>query len=445
MMIQYVYTTFTSYDEIVKDLEDKLKLDFDPEFFFLFLTESTLSIHDKILRYLKEKFPYCKMAGCIVEGYVTKEGIWTRGLAILFFEKDVDVFWAKGKKVEETFTKLKYGMKDFSSAIVIFPLFKFSGRLDMIDFILRNNTIWRYRYWRAKDLGSKLNVLESYSKYLEEKYIFPANKVLSFFDGEKPVIGLNLLPLEAGFGTPIILVNYESLGRSAVSISFKFKSLAHFHDVFPERGKSFEETFEIVKNYLPNAKRVRVVKKGIAIGEVEGRSAVDFLKSERLIQPYNEKETVKMLEEEKFRTVSPYGLAFVSRETFGTSILGLAPYPLSLYSSIFDLDKFYDEALFVGEYFKGGIRSFEGLFEMKKYSDSFDFFIIDANVIPMFGGRCFEIKKMADNYCQDYFGIFSICPSFRKKYLERNYLSEIENGLCFMTSGTSVMVEIKIQ
>jgi hypothetical protein len=85
------------------------------------------------------------------------------------------------------------------------------------------------------------------------------------------------------------------------------------------------------------------------------------------------------------------------------------------------------------------------LFECKKFENSFDFFVIDANVIPMFAGRCIEVKNMADEFCEDYFGIFSICPSLKSRYLTKRHFSEIEKGLCFMTSGTSVMLEIKGQ
>lgn len=441
-MIQYIYTTSTRYEEIVKDLEDKLKLDFEPEFYFLFLTESTWKLYDKILKYLKGKFPNCKMSGCIVEGYVTREGIWTRGIALLFFEKGVDVHWAKGKTAEDVVGRLKRKMKDWTSAITIFPLFRFSSRWDMMNFILTNNTVWRYRYWRAGDRESKLKVLKRYSKVLEEKYIFPANKFLRFFDGEKPIVGLNLLPLEAGFGTPLIFANYNVLGRGAVVVCLKGKVNAIFHDVFPERGKSFEETAEIIRDYFPNVREVNVTNKGVVIGDVDGIPAVEYLKKVRYIQTYSDKDVVKMLEEEKLRTVTPYGLAFISRETFGCSILGILPYPLPLYPSLFDLDNFYDNAFFVGEYLKGGIRSFKSLFERKNYNDSFDFFVIDSNTIPMFGGRCYEIKNFADEFCSDYFGVFSICPSFRYSKAV-GYFSEIEKGLSFMTSGTSVMIEIR--
>ncbi len=442
-MIKHVYTLYSNFDDIVKDLENKLKLDFEPNFYFLFLTESTWRLYDKILKYLKGKFPNCKMSGCIVEGYANRYGVWTRGLALLFFEKDVDVVWAKDKTAKETFTRLKRTMKNWTSAVTIFPLFKFSSRWDMYNFAILNNTVWRYKLWRAKDRRSKLKVLDRCSKVLEEKYLYPANKALRVFDGEKPVVGLNLLPLEAGYGTPLIFADYKVFGRSAVAVCFKNRVNAIFHDVFPERGKSYEETAEIIKNYFASVKDVDVLKKGVAIGEVNGVSAVEFLKRERFIQIYGENEVVKMLEEEKFRTVSPYGLAFISKETFGSSLLGLAPYPLSIYPSLFDLDTFYDNAIFVGEYFKGGIKAFKGLFECKRFEDSFVFFVIDANVIPMFAGRCFEVKVMADEFCNDYFGIFSAFPSIRYNHLKRKYFSEIERGLCFNGTGTSVMLEIR--
>ena len=444
MRIEYVYTLHTKFEDIIKDLDEKLRVDFEPKFFFLFLTESTWKLYKRILGYLKKKFPNCQMAGCIVEGYVTDEGIWTRGLALLFFECGVEVFWARGKTAEETFTRLKEKMgTGWSSAIVMFPLFRFGSRLSMLNFALSNNVIWRYRYGRAKDLRDKYRILKAYSKRLESQFAYPTNKALSVFDGEFPIIGLNLLPLKAEIGTPLIIANYEELGRSAVAVCFKGKTNAVFHDVFPERGKSFDETFEIIKSMMPSAMEVDVIKNGIAIGEVNSIAPVDFLKKMKHIRIYERDETIKMLEDGKFKTVSPYGLAFISKETFGSSWLGLLPYSIRLYPSLFDLDSFYDKALFIGEYFKGGIRAFRGLFEVKKFNDSFDFFVIDANVIPMFAGRCFEIKRMANELCYRYFGILTMCISFRFNKLSKSYFSEIQKGLCFNVTGTSTMLEIK--
>lgn len=436
-MIRYVYTLYSNYHDVARDLDEKLKV--EPEFYFLFFTESTFRIYKDVLRYLRNRFPNSKMVGFFVEGYVA-DGVWTRGLALLTFERSVDVFWARGEDTDETFGRLKEKVgSGWDSAIVIFPLFRFGSRLSILRFAIANNTTWNYRYRRARSLERKREILMEYSKRLE-RYIYPANRALRFFDF--PVIGLNLMPLQARVGTPMMIVNYRDVGRSAVAVCFD-KAHASFHDVFPERGKDFDETLEIIKNYFPNVFEVDVVKEGIAVGEVNGVYPVEFLEKVRYIEAYSVENTVSMLKEGKFKTVTPYGIAFISEETFGSSLLGLLPYPIKLYPSLFDLDNFYDKAVFVGEYFKGGIRAFRGLFENKKIKDSFDFFMIDLNTIPMFAGRTLEIKNMAEEFCKDYFGIITSFPSFRGS-LNKRHFSEIQNGLCFNGTGTSTMLSLKI-
>lgn len=440
-MIRYFYTPHSNFDDIVRDL-DEIRLDFEPQFYFLFLTKSTLKICKGILKFLRKRYP-CKMVGFTVEGFVTEDGVWTRGLAILFFEKGVEVFWTKGENTERTFKRLREKVgSGWDSAIVVFPLFRFGSRLSILRFILANNTIWYHKYRRARCVDDRISILRDYSKVLESKYIFPPNKALRFF-GEFPVVGFNLMPLQAGLKTPVMIVDYRMVGRSAVAVCFKGKINTRFHDVFPERGRSFDETFEIIKGYFPSSVEVNVVKGGIAVGEINGVLPVKFLENSKYIRIYSEDETLRMIEREKFRTVSPYGLALISNETFGSSILGLGPVPLKIYPCLFDLDLFYDRAMFLGEHFRGGIRAFRGLFEGKSFEDSFDFFVIDSNVIPMFAGRCVEIKRMAEDFCRDYFGVFSAYPSFKFNILNKNYFSEIQRGLCFMTSGTSAMLEIR--
>jgi len=441
-MISVVYTPYSKFDEIVRDLEKKLKLDFEPEFFFLFLTESTWKDYKKILEYLKKKFPNCKMAGCIVEGYITDE-IWMRGLAIVFFEHGVNVFWAKDKNTTKTFEilKNKIGTK-YSSVITIFPMFYFSSRFDVLKLFANDRLYW-FKYKRVKNLEDKLKILDSYSKKLESKYVFPVNKALRIFDGNFPVIGMNLMPLEAGYGTPLIIANYKNIGRGAVAVCFKGKTNAIFYDVFPERGKSFEETIEVIKNYFPNVELVDVIKKGVTIAEVNNVAPVEFLKRKLYKGIAGEEEVLSRLEKGKLSMVSPYGLAFISRNTLGCSCLGLLPYPLNIYSSLFDLDIFYDKAIFLGERIKGGIHSFGEIFENKLYSDTFDIFMIDSNTIMMFGKGVHKIKNFAQQNCKEFFGIFTLCPSFRLSNLIKAYFSEIEKGLCFNSSGTSTMLEIK--
>jgi len=440
MNVKTICTPFNSYEDIVRDLESKFSaLDFDPNVLLVFFTDNVWKDHKNILAYLRSRFPDAKMAGCFVEGYTTPKETWTSGLVILLIESErVDVFYAKGK---DAFRKISKQVSGWRTVMLIYPLFYLPSRFDAMRFYFSN--IYHYvRYVSAKTFEDKLKVLKNYSDALESKFVFPANKVLRSMPEDVDVVGMNLVPLEMRAGYPKVFANYESIGRGAVAVCFKGKTNTSFHDVFPERGKSFEETVEILKNNFPDAELVNVVKKGIAIGEINGIRATMFLETKvRALKEMGKDEVVSKLDEGGLQMVTPYGLAFISKDTYGSSLLGLLPYPLRIYPSLFDLDKFYDEALFLGEYYS--LTRFEELFKSKKFEDSFDLFLMDGNIFPMFGGRVHEITNYARGYCRDYLGLFTSYPSIRSKNIRKRYMSEIERGLCFNCTGTSVMIEMK--
>ncbi len=441
MNVEVVCTPFSNYEEIVRDLESKFSaLNIDPNVLLVFFTDSVLNDHEKVLAYLKDRFPDAKMTGCFVEGYTTPNETWTSGLVILLMDSDnVEIFYAKGK---DAFKKIGRDVSGWNTAILIFPLFYFSSRFEMLRFYFSN--IYHYtKYISARSLNDKIRVLRKYSDVLESKYVFPVNKVLRSMPRDTDIIGMNLLPLEARTGFPKIFANYESIGRGIVAVCFKGKLNASFHDVFPERGNSFEETVEILRNTFPEAEIVRVVKKGVAIGEVNGIRATKFLEARiSSLRELSKDEALSKLNEGKLQTVTPYALAFLSKITYGCSLLGLLPYPLGIYPSLFDTDGFYDEALFLGEYYS--LKRFEELFKCKRFEDSFDLFLIDYNVFPMFGGRVTEVAEYAKTFCQRYLGLFTSCPSIRLRSMEKKFMSEIERGICFNGTGTSAMLEMKL-
>jgi hypothetical protein len=446
MNVKVVYTPHTKFESIVKDLESKLDIGFEPSFFFLFLTESVYEEYPKIIEYLKKRFPNTKMAGCFVEGYTTEGLVWMRGLAILFIEaKGVDVFWAKGRNTTETFKRLREKVGGgWDSILLIFPVFYFPSRFDFLKFPINDRIYYLFKYKKAKTLEDKIRVLKEYSRLLESRYLFPVNKALRIMADETPIIGLNLMPLEAKFGTPIIFADYKNIGRGAVAVCFKGNVNTIFHDVFPERGKSFEETVEILKNYFPNVEVVDVIKRGIAIGEINGVKPVEFLESKvRSYKMINQNEALSKLEKGNLLMVSPYSLTFISKETFGGYTLGLLPVPINLYPSLIDLNNFYDKSVLLGETFKGGLSRFGEIFKKRRYADSFVFFIMDSNTIMMFGGCVHKIIKTVKDYCSNYLGVFSGCPSVYLKNLDRNYFTEIEKNVCSCGTGTNVMLEIR--
>jgi hypothetical protein len=100
-------------------------------------------------------------------------------------------------------------------------------------------------------------------------------------------------------------LNGKSIGISILNVSFEEKLKCEFNDIYPERGKSFEERLEI---------------------------------------------------QQRFFGASPYGICFVSKETYGSASLGVFDYELKFYPSLFDTDMFFDDALFAGEFIRGGVK-----------------------------------------------------------------------------------------
>jgi len=426
----YIYIEHTNYNKIIESLEERLKAVKSPEFYFVFFTESVYPIYLRIVEYLRKKYPDSEMVGFFVGGFVTKSGVWSKGLALLFVD-NANLHVVKGKNVHETFDTLSASVGSKFS-MVIAPLVKFGSTLSVCKFWLVNNYVWWLKYKM-----NKKKTLKEVSHRLE-RLIYPPNVALSKFKGE--VVGLHLVPLRTKANTPIILTNYKDEGRVAVAV--KLRGKAKYYDVFPERGKSFEETVEIINDYFTTPIKVKTVKEGLAIGEVNGLPAVEFLKKVRHVHLYNEETVKSQFESGKLKMVTPYGLAYVSKKTHGCSILGLLPYPLKIYPSVVDLTDFYDEAVFVGEYLRGGIQAYESTIEKMECKD-FGLFLIDANVIPMFAGQCIKLKRAIESKCEEFLGLFVKDIAYKGK-AEGRLFSEIDNGLYYMTSGTFTVIDLKL-
>jgi hypothetical protein len=249
-----------------------------------------------------------------------------------------------------------------------------------------------------------------------------------FRDSKKTALALNIFPLEIGIGIPKIFLNGKPIGRSILNVSFEEKLKCEFNDTYPERGKSFEETLEILSQELANAERVKITKKGLAIKEIDEKSIKNFLR-ERKISMRTDIE--KDLTQQKFFGATPYGIWFVSKETYGSASLGILDYELKYYPSLFNTDIFYDEAVFAGEFIRGGIKR---LLEVVKKSD---FVIFDQNFMLMFEEEIVGIMREIGGH-----GIFTCSPSFTGK-IERKLMSEIENDICVNSGHTIAFLNFK--
>ncbi len=160
-----------------------------------------------------------------------------------------------------------------------------------------------------------------------------------------------------------------------IALERRFK--ANYTDYLPERGKSTEETKEILSEEFQYIEEVQVEKAGLAIGKLNGQSVREYLRNHRVRM---REELAKDMEEDKLFNATPYGLLFFSKETCGAAGLGLVDYELKFYPSLFELNVFEDTAVFFGERLKGGVEMVRAKVENKKS----DFIFLDQNLMLMF-------------------------------------------------------------
>ncbi|WP_148212136.1 hypothetical protein [Ferroglobus placidus] len=380
-----------------------------------------------------------------IEAYGGEEGSWAQGVAVALFSGDVGVFQTGKGHILEELESIGRRLRSYDAAMAIYPLFYFPSRREIFETITREKFYAR-RYNSCSDLECKKSVLENFSNYLiRNRIVMPANEVMRALSTSKiPVAGINLFPMEARFNTPKIFRNYEEIGRNALVLGFK-NAKVHFHEIYPERGKSFEETLEILESVLQVKEVTKAVKKGVAIGEVGGMRVVDYARKFMYMEEMTEEKFVSGIERGEFITYSPYALAFVSRETHGVAGLGLANVPISLYPSVFMLDGFYDECIMVGEVFRGGIQKFAEVKDLKTDAN-IRFYFIDANTILAFRGEISEITnaiKAEEIKGTKWLALYVTPPSAYLPVKHKKFLSEINKDIMYFGSGTNLLFEIK--
>ena len=449
MRAEVVYSPSNNVKEAYLHLLNQLEqIDFEPNFLLLFLTGGVWKNYRVFTELFKNRFPYAKMLGCTVEGYLVGDEIWTRGVAALLgdFDGKVEVFWAKDKTASKTAEKLGEQIgRGWDAILLMFPAFYFPGRFEFLRAFLNDRRHYK-AFERKNSKEEKKKVLKDYSKFLESKFVYPINEVLRTLAKKTgrgtPIIGMNLIPLQAASHTPLILANYMNIGRNIAAICFKGSVNVVFHDVFPERGNSYEETLEVIKSYFFDVEEVKVVKSRLAIGEIDGLKPVDFLKMKKSgFRDVTQDDFLRRVDNGKLQIPSPYHIGFISQNTHGSVFLGLLNYPINLYPSLFNIDEFYDIAAFCGEFFRGGIKTHGKIFEKKESNDSFDFVIIDCNIIMSFGGDIHKLIDVISEKSKSYFGIFICPPSAYLPNLDRKYFSEIDNRICINLTGTSALLE----
>ncbi len=422
----FVSSPYPKSGESVRDLERKLeRVDFMPNLALIFLCSDPGS-YGKYYSLIKKRWKDCNVVTMPAEGYVDRKSVWMRGVAMVLVDAEHDVAVFRGETSRVCMEISRSGRCDFS--LLIYPAFNFSRRTDVISGLIRMK---RYEFGYA--IGEK-SVLSKASKYLEDRFVYPINRMLKASSTvSNASISLNIFPVEIKYGHPVISVNGSRVGRGVVRVSIRDGIRSAYSDTLPERGRSFEETVEILKNES-KAFEVMVEKGSLVLGNVNGMPAVEFARKVRgLVEKRRESKIDRDLLTGKFFASSPYAIGFVSDITSGCSLLGILDYPMRLHPSIFDLDVFSDEALFIVEPYKGGWR--RRLSRMVDDVGEANLLFIDQNFFLMYRDSVFEIlsSPLPGN---DFLGVFTSYPSYASSNLNRRFMTEVERGICLNLTST---------
>ncbi len=269
------------------------------------------------------------------------------------------------------------------------------------------------------------------------------NKVLrSLGNAGIPIGSINLVPIEVHENTPVIYHNFQPIGRNVLVLAIDGAEL-HFKDIFPERGESYQDTENTLKTFFAFRDEVVVVKEGNVIGEINGLPVREYVKK-RFEMEIEENEFVEKIEKGDFSAISPFGLALISKENFGASVIGLTAYPLNFYPFYLNLEKFNTNGLVIGEVFSKKPHEFVDFGE-KIMDDSLKLFFVDSTSLLAYRGETYEVFDfLSEKLRKKFLILFTSLPSaLLQEIPERKFISEIEPGIFFFGSGTSLLLKFK--
>ncbi|KUJ93866.1 MAG: hypothetical protein XD40_0900 [Archaeoglobus fulgidus] len=405
-MIEFAYSLKNdpkkAFDEIRSKAEN---LDFRPNLAIVYLTEH-LQKDAKVFKFDFETL-------CVpVEGFITPDGVWTRGCLCMFADIDytLNVFRGNPDEVVEQLRSAEKGRFN----LLVYPLFYVESKVSLISNFLKLKL--------AKNAKEASKVFEN--------AIYPMNKLLRPFRDEKSITAsLNLYPVKFSTGRPQIFLNGSKTGRCVVHLALEDKFESQYSDFLPERGRSVEETKKILENDFQFIDEVTVKKDLLVIEEINGLKIRDFLRMHKVRM---KEDLEKDLEEGEFFGATPYGLLFFSKETGGIAGLGLMDYDLRFYPSFFELTPFDDSAIFFGERLKDGLKRVRSELKEKRSN----FVLLDQNIMLMFEEKLVEVFKD-----MGIFGIITSFPSYSGKPIKK-LMTEVEDRIFMNTTLSSIFIRL---
>lgn len=402
-----------------------------------------------------EEYGDIPQIGASVDGMIYPDDLRTDGAALVLCEDNearIRVDGIKGKGAIESAEKLAKRVKCEKGVIVLhFPVAHVPSAIKLAQFFA--NGYYYSKKSNIENLEKKKEYVRKFSGYCDSENIFyqpPA--ILNLFAKQTnykvPIIGINVLHTQVRFNSPDIFCNFQDIDGGIAALIIERKNInAIYDDIFPQKGKTLDETKQIVSKEFTIIKEFKAKFEKNVLISLDGKPPMQAVKNLIYVSEENEKEMNEHLKKGDFKVQMPYCLLFLNKQTNGAFLLGIGSYfPFDLFPFFMDVSDYSQEVYLVYELIDDKFDSFLSSLNNLKYNPGrFVFFSIDIAAPAAFGMKIFEYKDKVNKLLgNNYFGIISAPSSayIPPEFCLRNYLSETKNNTFFMSAGTSISLEI---
>ncbi len=437
---QVFWVSSANPEFICDEITINLKPNFRPKLALLFITESLFKHWKSFLESLKPKIMDATVIGFTIPAFFIKGKTYVNGVLIVLLNTEFKISFSNERTHYKSAKSLSIKTSNWNNDfLIVFSGFRIRSRMEGLRIWYTDKML--YSCYQKSDLSGKLEILEKYCNYIDEKKAWcETDKILEEFKENRKTVALNLFPMKTACGIPHIFVDESDVSEGIVAFSIENSKIV-YEDVYPERGDSPEKTLEVLKNYFNIYEKVRVFGKRHVISEINKQKPADFIKNRFLSDIHEDiNRIIKKLEGETRPLVQSTGLIFISRETFGVAGLPLESWcPVNFYPCVYDISTFYEDAWITVPFSKHNTKWIDILNKARR--NSLKILFLDMNLLTIFRPSLQRLLLLLRDR-EDVVGILTGAPSAYIPNPERKYMTEIKKGICCSTIGSMAMLEI---
>ncbi len=408
-----------------------------------------------MLDMLYDEYGDIPQIGASVDGVIYPDDIRTDGAALVLCKDEdakVKTDAVKCEGIIESAEELAKKVRCSDGVIMLhFPMIHIPSAIKFAQFFA-HGYYYSKRSKKRNPEGQRTSA-GKFSDYCDRENIFyQSSRILNVFAKQTnykiPILGMNVMHTQVRFNSPNIFCNFEDLNGGIAALTLEKKNIkALYDDIFPQKGKTLEETIHIVGNEFKIIREFNAKFEKNVLISLDNKPPVEAVKNLIYVPDEEEKQLHEHLEKGNFNVQRPYELLFFNKNTNGAFLVGIGAYfPFELFPFYQDVSDYSEKVALVYEILDDKFDAFISCLSNLKHKDGkLVYFSVDVGAIAAFGKKAFTYKDKVKGLLGDnYFGIISApCSAYiPHEFRLRDYLSETCNNTFFTSAGTSSCIEI---